>query len=106
MALAASAGSSRAEVSEEDSIRAGAASALAAADYARKHCPRLRIDDAALDPILVRLGTSIDALRQEPDYADQERAMIWIDDYAQPGTACDGLTETFEYRADGLIRYR
>lgn len=106
LTLVAAAEAGADEVTEYDSTRSGLASALATADYAREHCPRLRIDESALAPALAALDLSLETLREDPDYVDQAQAMASVHEGYGPEMACQGLPELTEYRADGLIRYR
>lgn len=60
-----------AEDDNHDALVAQTASTLASADYARKNCPNLQVDEAALSKLIQRTGSGADALRKNADYIEQ-----------------------------------
>lgn len=58
-----------------DAIIAQTAAALASADFARKHCPKVRIDDGLIAGNAAEAGVTVDALRADEAYDDQAVAL-------------------------------
>lgn len=77
-----------AEVSDLDALRAQMSSTLASADYARKKCPNLTIDEERLQEQVSRSGLTLAALRATEEYAEQRDVIIAMEKTDQAPTIC------------------
>ncbi len=69
--------------SDRDANIAQTASALASADYARRHCPRIKIDDSVIEENAADADTTVAALREDESYKEQVVALKSVE--AQSG---------------------
>lgn len=58
-----------------DAIRAQTAGVLASVDFARDHCPHRRINQTRLDQLVKRSKWSLDQLKADESYTDQQNAL-------------------------------
>ncbi|MES2932931.1 MAG: hypothetical protein V4805_05530 [Pseudomonadota bacterium] len=80
-----------AEVTEQEIIEAQTSSTLASADYVRKKCPKLEIDEDALKELLTRVGKPADTLRQSEEYIEQRDVLLRMEKTPQAPLICTVL---------------
>jgi hypothetical protein len=91
---------------DRDAIIAQTASALASADYAEKHCRRLRIDDDLIKENAREAETTVEALRADESYADQVAALDSVTKSNGSAMVCMLLPSAHGGLARGIITVR
>jgi len=103
LALLAAADPARAEVSEQEAIQAQLAGAMASADYATKHCPKIRIDQAKIASLTARSGMSAEELRASEDYVDQRDTIQSLVESQPVALICALLPDAHGGYARGIL---
>lgn len=87
-----------------DAIRAQTASALASADYVRKHCPNRKIDDGKLTSLVKRSKWSLDQLRADESYEEQHLVLQTMHKDKGPAIICLVISKAHGGYARGVIQ--
>lgn len=95
-----------AEVSEKEALIAQTASALASADYARKKCPNLVIDDAKIQSNLVRAESNLKQLRKDESYTEQRAVIAALEQQYNKNMICSLLPAAHGGYGRGIINAR
>lgn len=91
---------------DRDAIIAQTASALASADYAKKHCRHLHIDDELIKENARDAETTVDALRSDESYAEQVAALDSVEKSDGRAMVCMVLPAAHGGLARGIITVR
>lgn len=78
----------RAEVTDLEALQAQIAGTMASADYARKKCPNLTIDDDRLQAQIKRSKMTIEALKASDEYTEQRDVLTEMEKSPQAAMIC------------------
>lgn len=86
-----------------DALIAQTAAAMASADFARRHCRNVLIDDALISENASEAGVTLDALRSDDSYADQAEALEMVANQNGRTMVCVLLPSAHGGMARGII---
>ncbi|MDO9384422.1 MAG: hypothetical protein Q7T86_16340 [Hyphomicrobiaceae bacterium] len=89
-----------------DAVIAQTAAALASADYAKKHCPHLRIDEDLITENAQEAETTVDALRADESYVEQVAALQSVEKSNGSAMVCMVMPSAHGGLARGIITRR
>lgn len=98
--------SARAEVTRRDAIEAQTASALASADYAERHCPSLRVDQARIETNLREIRGTLAGLRASESYDEQVAALRSVERNQGRAMVCLVLPKAHGGFGRGIVTVR
>jgi hypothetical protein len=81
----------RADVTDLEALQAQIAGTMASADYARKKCPNLTIDEEHLASQIKRSKMSVEALKATEDYTEQRDVIAEMEKSPRGALICTVL---------------
>lgn len=87
----------------KDAVVAQTAAALASADFAKRHCPNIRIDDALIAENAAEAEVTVEALRADESYTDQAAAVASVEKENGSVMVCMLLPSAHNGLARGIL---